>query len=464
MKPIIKSLVPTNYWFPVLLTEDKFKYGGMLPIKMVSLRSTSPAATGTGYCDASGNSTHPDFLKFLTLSGTSVNPGKSTVNYAFMKNNFAGITASDVFYASAVSATVPAGALRNALLTKDGETTEYRNVSSFNGKSWKLRSDAPVLGYEKNAVFPKDFEGYKNSIVSRGVTNNPEEHLGIEGGENCLVNIRCEVSPAISLKDEIVCETNSGHITLTAELTKTVSCIEIFETECCKDINTLNIDSQAGIPPNVITAADSDGNLTLAEIAFTRNNCDAQYASHFITFAPGETTHKFLLTKEALWSKNNPLTVTVLPEESCCAEFLGLEIRGRIILDGKYENGQAVGPLSASLELYVNGAGGQVGLPEAANNVIDNVTTVFNNSNFPYNLYCTQQTSLDAIMRARKQTIEKAKDLINYLDGLFTIDCPPNISGCCNIPLCPVPNQPTPPITRPPRRQGSVGQQGGQGQ
>lgn len=462
MKPIIKSLVPTNYWFPVLLTEDKFKYGGMLPIKMVNLRSTSPAATGTGYCDASGNSTHPDFLKFLTLSGTSVNPGKSTVNYAFMKNNFAGTTASDVFYASAVSATVPAGALRNALLAKDGETTEYRNVSSFNGKSWKLRSDAPVLGYEKNAVSPKDFEGYKNSIVSRGVTNNPEEHLGIEGGQTCVANIRCEVTPIISLKDEVVCETGTGQVTLTAELTKNVRCIETYPLECCKDINSLNIDSLAGLPPNVATGVDSDGNAFIGETANKINTCDRQSAHHLTVFSPGETSHRLFLEKEALWSKNNIVEIDRLPEEPCCAEVTPITIRAKITVYANYENFQQVGYASGIFEHYVNGVGGEVQIPQDLSDlIVPNVTDVLT---FPYDLYCTiQQASLGAIMRARKDTIEKAKVLINYLDGVLVLNCLPPISGCCNIPLCSVPSQQTPPITRPPRRQGSVGQQGGQG-
>jgi hypothetical protein len=459
MKPIIKSLVPTNYWFPVLLTEDKFKYGGMLPIKMVSLRSTSPAATGTGYCDASGNSTHPDFLKFLTLSGTSVNPGKSTVNYAFMKNNFAGITASDVFYASAVSATVPAGIVRNAVLAKDGETTEYRNVSSFNGKSWKLRSDAPVLGYEKNVVSPENFEGYKNSIVSRGVTNNPEEHLGIQGGETCLVNIQCKVRPTIMLDDQLICETGYGEASLLVEVSKTLTCMEVFPSECCKDINQVKIDETAGLPATTTTHVNSDGGLIITQTAIQENRCNTQIATHTLNIAPPEITyHNLRVIKEVNWTKNNAAQMIILPGETCCSEWVNRTYLGRVQINARYNNGQLLGNTSANLEVFIGEQTYPAFIDVNLASAIAGVSSVM--TSIPYDLYCSQQMSLGNAMGARKQIFEMAKNIVQYLDSLFNFDCDPPISGCCNIPSCGSQSGQGVPAPRPPRRQGSVGQQG----
>lgn len=358
MKPIVKSLVPNNYWFPVLLTEDRNKYGGMLPIKMVSLRSTSPAATGTGYCDASGNSTHPDFLKFLTLSGTSVNPGKSTVNYAFMKNNFAGTTASDVFYASAVSATVPAGAVRNQILAKDGTAKEYRNVSGFNGKSWKLYSDALTLKYS-NAPFGFDY-----------TTNNPDEAFAIEGGESCIRNIRCEIHIIPTYDDYVVCQTGEGQKRISLEITKTLKCLENFPLECCKeplDAFSMDLDMTLASQQALVTGTNPDGTTYTLRTLTSEIPCKDIVCMFRDDFYGGLRRTTTLVRQDIEWSENNVDEFTRLPGESCCAEFVDQFLYYRMDMVQNYAGNTKVGDTSATETFVVDGSAVEISTSTLAN-------------------------------------------------------------------------------------------------
>ena len=434
MKPIIKSLVPTNYWFPVLLTEDKFKYGGFLPIKMVNLRSTSPAATGTGYCDASGNSTHPDFLKFLTLSGTSVNPGKSTVNYAFMKNNFAGITASDVFYASAVSATVPAGETRNQILAKNGAAREYRNVSGFNGKSWKLYSDAPTLKYSKT---PFEFNY---------TTGNPDEAFAIEGGESCIRNIRCQIDLILTYDDYVACETGDGERKVSFEIIKNINCLEEFPAECCKtseDYLDFTDNFQFTGDPEYFTrnqtsGTNSDGSPYVEDTLQQRNTCTDLVAFCKITAKPSKAENH--VKQNFRWSKNNRDEFTRLPGESCCAEFIDQSLHYRIDLTQKFSFNDPVGDTSATESLTIDGTTVELGTAAyaAASGFL---TSGMKDSRRPIHEINCDPTPVGVERPDVTRTIDnagslfKSSDIASFVNAIITNNLGGN-AGYCLIPEC----------------------------
>lgn len=103
--PIIIIDQTDTYHYLVVMKEhlnySYFSRIGKVPISVIDLRSTSNHASGTGFLDALGNSTHSDIHEFLCASGILISP-RETFDFSYL-TKYPGVSSQGTILATAAS-------------------------------------------------------------------------------------------------------------------------------------------------------------------------------------------------------------------------------------------------------------------------------------------------------------------------------------------------------------------------
>jgi|GEM_PF-4105863 len=170
----VDPLIET-YYYPVISKNSLEKaifYGlsDKIPVTVIGLLSNGPHLSGTNYF-VSGNPVHPDIVKFLSISGTNVNPA-DTFDYTFFQNlsySSVSLTSAEFYKLSPLVSSFlnsAAPVVKQDVCYIKSEDLETYRVSDREGKQSIVDSEIELLNLLKEE--PNYFAIYKPKSLVDG--------------------------------------------------------------------------------------------------------------------------------------------------------------------------------------------------------------------------------------------------------------------------------------------------------